>query len=251
MLFHLILLKNLCFSILIKSEIHFTCNNKGIHQEMKLKLFAFLVMVIFVAALSIGMGEGDRASEVIPPNPRGFIGTWHPVPECGQCHVSLLSEGALRAKLGSCKCHKEAYTTAGAIDMDKIRTVAHGSKTCIDCHIGSGIVTSAEETPCDEIHRVHVSVDCQACHDERESLTIPDGNCDFCHLGDAHSVHGNKMGDLCVACHGSFGIKYKEEGYQLKEGVPVEKKKEEISYPTISNILKALMELIFKQGEKR
>lgn len=216
---------------------------------MKIKLFALLVMVILVVAVSISIGGGDRnrTIEVIPPNPRGFIGTWHPAPECGQCHVSLLSEGALRAKLGSCECHRETYTSAGAIDMEKIRKNAHGVKVCIDCHIGSGIATGVEEVPCDEIHRPHVRVDCQACHGERESITIPEtGNCDSCHLGDAHSVHGNKTGSLCVACHGSFGIKYKAEGYQMKEGVPVEKKPEEITYPTILNILKALKKIIFK-----
>ncbi len=37
----------------------------------------------------------------------------------------------------------------------------------------------------------------------------------------------------------------------MKEGVPVEKKPEEVTYPTISNMLKAVIELIFKQGEKR
>jgi hypothetical protein len=218
-----------------------------------IKLFAVLVtMVILVAAVSISIGEGDRASEVIPPNPSGFLGGgrgWHPAPECVQCHVSLLSDGALRAKLGNCKCHGGAYTSGGAIDMDKIRKDAHGVTVCIDCHIGSGIAISAGEIPCDEIHRLHVRVDCQACHGKRESLTIPDGNCDFCHIGDAHSVHGNKMGDLCVVCHGPFGIEYKEGGYQMKEGELVEKKTEEMTYPTISNILKALIKFIFKPEE--
>ncbi len=217
----------------------------------RIKLFAVLVtMVILVAAVSISIGEGDRASEEIPPNTAGFLGGgWHPAPECVQCHVSLLSEGGLRAKLGNCKCHGDAYTSGGAIDMDKIRKNAHGVTICIDCHVGSGIVTSAEEIPCDEFHRAHVRVDCQACHSERESVAIPgSGSCDSCHLGDAHSIHGNKTGDLCVVCHGSFGIKYKEEGYQLKEGVPAEKKteEEEMTYPTISNILKALIKSVFK-----
>ena len=216
------------------------------YGKMKIKLFALLAMLILIVAVSAGWGERDRAVEVIPPNPRGFIGSWHPAPECGQCHVSLLSETALRAKLGSCKCHKEAYTTEGNIDIEKIRKNAHGSKVCVDCHIGSGITTSAGVIPCDELHRVHVSVDCQACHGERESITIPDGNCNSCHLGDAHSVHGNKTGSLCVACHGSFGVKYKEEGYQIKEGVPVEKKTEEVNYPTILNILKVLNKIVFK-----
>jgi hypothetical protein len=215
---------------------------------MKPKLLALLLMGILVAAVSISMGEGDRASEVVPPNTARFLaGEWHPAPECIQCHVSLLSEGTLRAKLGSCECHREAYTSDGKIDNEKIRKNAHGVTVCTDCHVGSGIATDAGEIPCDEIHRPHVRVDCQACHGERDCIAIPEtGNCDFCHLGDAHSVHGNKTGDLCVACHGSFGIKYKAEGYQLKEGVPVEKKPEEIIYPTISNILKAIIKFIFK-----
>jgi len=214
---------------------------------MQIKLFAVFAMAILVAAVSISIGEGDRGSEVIPPNPKGFIGSWHPAPECGQCHVSLLSDKGLHAKLGACQCHRESYTTSGGIDMEKIRKNAHGVTVCIDCHIGSG---SVEGTPGDKIHRPHVRVDCQACHGKRESIMIPEtGNCDFCHLGDAHSVHGNKTGNLCVVCHGSFGIKYKEERYQLKEGVFVEKKTEEMTYPTISNILKALIEVIFKPKE--
>jgi hypothetical protein len=219
---------------------------------MKLKPFALLAVVILVAVVSTGIGEGD--SEVIPPNTAGFLGGgWHPAPECIQCHVSLLSDGALRAKLGSCECHRETYTSGGKIDNEKIREKAHGIKACVDCHIGSGIAASAGEIPCDELHRPHVSVDCQECHGKRESITIPENvNCDFCHSGDAHFVHGNKTGNLCVVCHGSFGIKYKGEGYQMKEeGVLVEKKPEEVTHPTIYNILKAVIELVFKQEEKR
>ncbi len=214
---------------------------------VELKLFALFVIVILVVAVSIGIGEGDSDSEVIPPNTAGFLGGgWHPAPECIQCHVSLLSEGALRAKLGSCECHRETYTSGGKIDNEKIRKNAHGVTVCIDCHIGTGLV-STQAIACDELHRVHEDVDCQACHGERLSIAIPEtDNCDFCHRGDAHFVHGNKTGNLCVACHGSFGMQYKAEGYQIKEGVPVEKKPEETTYPTIFNILKALIERIFK-----
>lgn len=221
-------------------------------MRMELKQFALLVIVILVVAVSTGIGEEDSDSEVIPPNTAGFLsGRWHPAPECIQCHVSLLSEGALRAKLGSCECHRETYTSGGKIDNEKIRKNAHGVMVCIDCHIGTGTV-STQAIPCDELHRVHTHVDCQACHGERMSITIPEnGNCDFCHRGEAHFVHGDKTGNLCVACHGSFGIKYKAEGYQMKEDVLEEKKTEETTYPTISNLLKALIELIFKQGEKQ
>jgi len=215
---------------------------------MKLKLLALLVVVILIATVSISISEGERDKEVIPPNTAGFLsGGWHPAPECIQCHVSLLSEGALRAKLGNCQCHQVAYSSGGKIDNEKIRKSAHGVTVCIDCHIGSGIATSAEEIPCDKIHRPHVRVECQECHDERENIMIPEsGSCDSCHPGDAHSVHGNETGNLCVACHGSFGIKYKEKGYQMKEGVPMEKKPEEITYPTIYNILKEFIGYIFK-----
>jgi hypothetical protein len=214
---------------------------------MKIKLFALLAMVIFVTAASVPIGEGDGQSEVIPPNPSGFLaGRWHPAPECVQCHVSLLSEGTLRAKLGSCDCHGKDYTTNGEIDMGKIRTNAHDIKACIDCHIGTG-VESFLTVPCDEIHNVHVNVDCQGCHDEKELINIPKtGRCEACHSANPHAVHGNKTGDLCVVCHGSYGIKYKEEGYQMVEGVPVEAVQEETIYPTISNTLKAFIEFLFK-----
>lgn len=214
---------------------------------MKIKLFAWLVMAILVAAVSVPVGEGDGDSEVIPPNPSGFLGgSWHPAPECVQCHVSLLSEGVLRAKLGSCECHRALYTTSGAIDMGKIRTNAHDIKACIDCHIGSGLA-SFLEIPCDEIHDVHVNVDCQGCHNEQELITIPEsGRCETCHSANPHTVHGDKTGDLCVVCHGAYGIKYKEEGYQMEEGVPVETIQEETIYPTISNMLRAIMEFTFK-----
>jgi len=215
---------------------------------MKIKLFTLLVMVILVAAVSVPTGEGDRASEVIPPNLSKFLaGSWHPAPECVQCHVSLLSDGALRAKLGSCECHRKDYTSAGDIDMGKIRTVAHDIKACIDCHIGAGVVASIQAIPCDEIHNVHMGVDCEACHNEKKSIVIPEtGRCDSCHDVNPHAVHGNKTDDLCVVCHGAYGIKYKEEGYQMREGVPVEVVQEETIYPTISNLLKALVKFIFK-----
>jgi len=221
---------------------------------MKIKLFAVLGMAILIAAVSasIGMGEEDENEEVIPPNTAGFLGGgWHPAPECIQCHVSLLSEGALRAKLGSCECHRNIYTSGGDIDMGKIRQNAHGVPVCIDCHIGSGMITSEDAIPCDEVHRPHVEIDCQACHGENENIIIPEsGNCDSCHSADAHAAHGNKTGDLCVACHGSFGVKYKEEGYQLIEGVPISNAPEEMTYPTISNILRALINVMFEPKEE-
>jgi hypothetical protein len=207
-----------------------------------MKLFALLVVVIFVTVGFIGMGGGE---EVIPPNPTGFIGDWHPAPECGQCHVSLLSKEALLAKLGSCNCHREEYTSAGLIDGDKIRKNAHGSMVCIDCHVGSGIATSGGELPCDDLHRLHSPVYCQACHDEGVNILIPaSGNCNLCHRGDAHAIHGNNTGNLCVSCHGSFGIEYKAKGYLLIDGVPVEQEAEEMTYPTITNIFKAILNLI-------
>lgn len=214
---------------------------------MKNKLVAlFLTAVFIVVVPALGMGEKASANEVIPPNTQGFIGSWHPVPECGQCHVTLLSEKELRAKLGSCNCHKEAYTSGGNIDMEKIRTVAHGSKTCVDCHLGSGLLNSAGEIPSDDLHQAHVNVDCQACHGvDTDNPIVPEtGNCNFCHLGDGHSVHGTKTGELCVSCHGAFGLDYKEEGYQMVEGIPVVVKPEEVKYPTILNTLKALITFI-------
>ncbi|HID20568.1 MAG TPA: hypothetical protein EYP28_06510 [Methanophagales archaeon] len=210
-----------------------------------MKIFALLVVVILVAIVSIGIGEGE---EVIPPNPGRFIGSWHPAPECGPCHTSLLSEDAVNEKLGNCKCHREAYTSNERIDGDKIRKTAHGVKVCIDCHIGSGIGVSKGELPGEDLHRLHRQVDCQACHDEGASLLIPSsGNCDLCHSGDSHSIHGDMTGNLCVACHGSFGIEYKEKGYILIEGVP--KKPEEVTYPTITNMLKAIIKFIFEPKE--
>jgi hypothetical protein len=207
-----------------------------------MKIFTLLVVVIVAGVVFSGMGGGE---EVIPPNPTGFIGSWHPVPECGQCHVSLLSEEALRAKLGSCNCHREAYTSAGAIDRDKIRKNAHGNMVCIDCHVGAGIASSGEGLPRDDLHRLHSPVYCQACHEEGAKISIPEsGDCDFCHLGDAHAIHGNNTGNLCVSCHGSFGLDYKEKGYQLVGGVPMEQGSEEMTYPTITNIFKAVINLI-------
>jgi hypothetical protein len=220
---------------------------------LKLKVFALFIMIILVALITICIGQVDRGREVIPPNPKGFIGYWHPAPECGQCHVSLLSDRELVAKLGSCNCHREAYTTGGAIDTDKISKTAHGTKICVDCHIGTGMVNITQEIPGDKYHKIHQETDCQKCHGKRENIALPAGkNCDSCHISNPHTVHGNKTGDMCVICHGPFGIQYKEEGYQLIEGVPLEKNQKEtgeMTYPTISNILKALIEFIFKPKE--
>ena len=103
--------------------------------------------------------------------------------------------------------------------MERIRQNAHGIKVCIDCHIGTGVVRDVNKIPSDEFHKVHIDVDCQACHGAKGSVAIPqETNCDFCHPGDAHFVHGNKTGELCVVCHGSFGVKYKEELGVLRDG---------------------------------
>lgn len=215
---------------------------------MKSKLFALLVTVFLVAtAPSLCMEKGNSTSEVIPPNPTGFIGSWHPVPECGQCHVTLLTGDELRAKLGSCRCHDKVYITGGKIDRDTIRTVAHGSKVCVDCHVGSGILISAGNIPSNGLHRAHELVDCQACHGNGSNPIIPKtNNCTSCHLGGVHTIHGKETGELCVVCHGAFGIKYKAEGYQGIEGVPVAVKPKEVEYPTILNTLKALIKFIIR-----
>jgi len=223
-------------------------------RELKLCTLALLFIVIVILALlavavTTCTGMSDENSEVIPPNPTGFIGSWHPAPECVQCHVSLLPESRLRSMVSSCVCHGKEYVTGGAIDNEKIRTKAHGIQACIDCHIGTGIA-KAGEISANEIHRVHLNVDCRGCHEAGKNLRIPEsGDCNSCHQGGVHSIHGNRTGELCVACHGSFGIKYKEKGYKMKEGVPVIKSEEEKRYPTILNMLKALLKFI--EGGKK
>ncbi len=223
-----------------------------LHVHALLTTVTVIIMVFVVVSathLCTGAESSDTSSEVIPPNPTGFIGSWHPAPECGQCHVSLLPESRLRSMVSSCVCHAKGYTTGGSIDNEKIRTRAHEIRICIDCHIGTGVVKRGEGIPGKEIHRVHLNVECRSCHGAGKSPVIPEsGNCSSCHHGSAHSIHGTRTQDLCVACHGAFGIKYKERGYQMEEGVPVLRKEEEKSYPTILNILKALLRFI--SGEK-
>ncbi len=213
------------------------------HDKMKLTIGLLLIVVALCFGL-VNASTDNKTVEVIPPNPTGFIGKWHPAPECVQCHVSLLPDNRLSSMVSSCVCHANEYETGSSIDNKKISAKAHGIKTCIDCHIGTGVI-KGEEIPSREIHRVHENVSCEGCHGTAEKTVIPkSANCNSCHTGGVHSIHGNRTGDLCVVCHGAFGIKYKEAGYQMKGEIPVTKKEEEKVYPTILNILKALFEFV-------
>ncbi|MCW7078513.1 MAG: hypothetical protein OCU22_05240 [Canidatus Methanoxibalbensis ujae] len=197
------------------------------------------------AVMGVANAEGNFEKEVLPPNNVNFLtGSWHPAPECVQCHVSLLSTEELRAKLGTCNCHNKKYSTSGGIDMQKIRESAHGIKVCIDCHIGTGLMDHTNISS-DKFHRAHQDVRCESCHLKEGSSEpfVPEvSECDACHGRDPHMVHGNKTTDLCVVCHGAFGEKYKREGIIPPEiGGRNESEQKAPPFPTISQMFKNIM----------
>ena len=184
------------------------------------------------------------AKEVLPPNTANFLaGRWHPAPECVQCHVSLLTKDELNAKLGSCNCHSAAYSTAGNLDMEKIREKAHGIKVCVDCHIGTGLA-DPKNISCGKFHRAHQGARCEACHIQegsREPFVPESTSCDACHSRDPHAAHGAKTTELCVVCHGEFGEKYKEAGVLPPEIGGEAREQGETAkapFPTISELFK-------------
>lgn len=213
-----------------------------IQRVLGLTIFLLLCMCI------VGVCSGE---EVIPEMPKGTsMGSWHPSAMCDQCHATLIPKDQVPAILGSCKCHRDEFTSGGKIDVVFIEEV-HGIKTCTRCHIGSW---DEEETlTYDTIHTVHAQIHCNLCHGDLENIDTPESkNCDFCHKGGVHFVHSNKTEDLCLTCHGTAGKKYLEEDVSVEDIFLMSNNTTASvaqdyrpKYPTILNILKSLIDLIF------
>ena len=215
---------------------------------MKAFLFGQFILVLILSVCVIGVCSGE---EVIPEMPKGTsLGGWHPSLMCDQCHATLIPKEDMPGLLGACKCHRSEFESSGKIDVVKINEV-HGIKTCTRCHIGSwgreNILTY------DTIHRVHAPIDCSLCHGEKDNIVVPENKeCNICHKEDVHFVHGNKTEDLCFSCHGIAAQKYLDAEIQLEEIFIVNNNTTTThildgrsSYPTILNILKSLVDLIF------
>jgi hypothetical protein len=206
----------------------------GNYRPMKIVLAVSFVMLFFVS-LPISANAFER-----PEFQDGLTDSWHPGAFCIPCHYTLLSKDKAQSISNGCKCHDYVSSDAVnkySVDMKKIFDI-HKDIVCIRCHAG---VKDGNNITASDFHRIMSKEACLACHTYvNGTIQKPQKtNCSDCHSGDPHVVHGNKLENMCVICHGDFAQKYvtnKTVGTVLAK--PVEVVPE---YPTIGQIISNLL----------
>jgi len=186
-------------------------------------------------------------------NVGSFMGNWHHSEMCDDCHKMLIPQEELARIQGYCKCHNNNVLTSNGVNLEQLGKL-HGMQTCISCHVGSS-GSSGDEMAKMNIHSAHAGADCEKCHGDKASIHTPDGKeCNFCHKGGVHLVHGQRTEDMCVTCHGPAGEGYKEDDTTLEaimtprdnniEGITVINNTASPEYPTIMGLLREFVAFI-------
>lgn len=172
---------------------------------------ALIILAILAIIISSSIFHSNSASatyeRVLPTD--GLIAPWHPGSYCISCHYSLMDINKAQNISYSCRCHdyKPAGVVGYKVDMAKI-TDLHKDIICIRCHIG---MKNQDNVSAADFHRI-MPIACTNCHTYvNGTIQVPKKiNCSDCHAnGNPHVIHGDKVGELCVACHGEdFANKY-------------------------------------------
>ncbi|MDY6965901.1 MAG: hypothetical protein SVM80_08035 [Halobacteriota archaeon] len=217
------------------------------------QFLVFFVFTLIISATSILMAEAESESKDTVSS-GGFLGNWHHSEMCDDCHATLLSKDQLTRITGYCKCHRDEFMTGGKADMEKL-SKAHGISTCVRCHVGTVGDVGAEITYAN-IHIAHVDADCEKCHGDKENIFTPEvKECNLCHQGGIHLVHGDKTGEMCAICHGSAGKVFEEEDYSdypveelvIPDSITPDESTSSPRYPTILVMLREFIAFIFGQ----
>lgn len=109
--------------------------------------------------------------------------------ECAACHTKTLFEPKLKTDCVS--CHRKDDSHKGRNGPD-----------CADCHV----TTSWTATKFDHdtgtkfpLRGAHASVDCESCHLEPVTKSLPGTECNDCHRED--DPHEGSQGENCAECH--------------------------------------------------
>lgn len=220
----------------------FKDNSSKKNLEYKWICNILISVIILISIIFIPASAGDYKR---PEYTDGLEEKWHPGGYCIPCHYTLLGNEKARAiSLGCEKCH--VYRPKGAesglkIDMSKVYDV-HKDIVCIRCHVGiKDNMTSVD------FHMIKSKMACETCHTVANGtyLKPPTTKCSNCHSSDPHVVHGKRVENLCVACHGEFGEKYVKPPAALvpspgKPEVAVE------AFPTIGEFMSKIIESLIR-----
>lgn len=220
----------------------FKDNSSKKNKEYKWICNILISVIILISIIFIPVSAGDYKR---PEYKDGLEDKWHPGGYCIPCHYMLLgTEKAREISHGCDKCH--VYTPKGAdsglkIDMSKVYDV-HKDIVCIRCHVGiKDNMTSVD------FHMIKSKMACETCHTVANGtyLKPPTTKCSNCHSSDPHVVHGKRVENLCVACHGEFGEKYVKPPAALvpspgKPEVAVE------AFPTIGEFMSKIIESLIR-----
>lgn len=203
--------------------------------------YLILIFIIFYIPVPVSAYERTMPTD-------GLIGAWHPGGYCISCHYSLTSIEKAQAISYSCECHNyrpSGITTGYKIDMANI-TNLHKDIMCIRCHIG---MKDQNNVSAQDFHRI-MPIACNNCHGYiNGTIQIPEKkNCSDCHAnGNPHVVHGNKVGELCIACHGEdFAKKYSNGTINVTENNVSLQPEVVKEYPTVTDLIDKILQTIWK-----
>ncbi len=208
-------------------------------------VFSSIMILLVLSAASANAFER-------PPFKDALVNQWHPGSFCIPCHYTLLSTKEASVISSSCRCHNYRSSEGGfKIDLSKIPAL-HTSIVCIKCHVGTN---KENNLTASDFHRVMSKVACLECH------TFANGtyqkpqktNCSDCHGGDPHMVHGKKLENMCVICHGDAIGKYTSTFGSTTSGAmpafsPALTKSQAAvkEYPTIGQFISGIIQFILQ-----
>jgi hypothetical protein len=162
---------------------------------------------------------------------------WHNGKMCISCHNSVLPESSYKKINYGCLCHypPEDPVWYDKVDIRSVKNI-HRSRPCIKCHVNSIAVSNKEN-----LHTVHIDIECSNCHGGQEVVMPSYLDCFSCHESEIHGIHN--IENLCIICHGKFG----EDSIQKfrSSSVPVSTNistiPEKNRFPTVIDFLRSLL----------
>jgi hypothetical protein len=201
---------------------------------------ALIILILFYGTIYV-----SAAYERVSFND-GLYDQWHPGAFCIPCHYSLMSLEKAQSISSGCKCHNyrpNGEITGYKVDMANI-TEIHKDIICIRCHIG---MKDQKNISAQDFHRI-MPIACSNCHIYLNgTIQVPEKkNCSDCHTdGNPHVVHGTKIGELCIACHGEeFAKKYTNTTLVITEKNISIKTEIVAESPTITNFIYKILQMI-------
>lgn len=176
--------------------------------------------VLFIIA-GILLFHGTANAYEIPQFTDGLAEKWHPGSFCIPCHYTIAGDEKAKSISTGCQCHNykpKNPVKPMQIEMPRILEI-HINMVCIKCHMGSN--KNISNLRASDFHRVMNRVACMKCHtiDNGKIIKPKAKICSDCHAADPHVVHGKKLENLCMACHGEFGEKFTNKSVDILDKI--------------------------------